>query len=445
MDLRSIISDITEELIEIDNKKNEEMVEIIDKIHRKLIMIVERKFGKERDYLNQLKSLQDMPIGPSIYFTGMSKSSINSRIRQDLIRKRNRYLNLIETILDDIILEERSLKLNDNEINNERSINKRAIFVVHGRNELIRKSIFDFLRSINLEPIEWEEAIKMTTKTNPYIGEILEIAFGKAQAILVIFTPDDLVKLNPRFHKEDDPSYEKKLTGQARPNVLFEAGIGIGKNPERTILVQIGNVKPFSDIAGRYIIKFRGTPQDRRKLTNRLESAGCDVNLDGTDWLTTGDFALPVFKDSDFEKELLNQDKNELMRTKIQGLFDDFADTIIRLYKSKTSTSDIFAQKIHNSLEMKEYFGITAKRPTQPGHSLDDTPIYFLYKLFKLIPNSANLSYDYDRNGKFEKLLDRDSAPDTIKDSLKRVFNKVIEFVKKEFDVDIEFKGDISI
>ncbi len=45
-------------------------------------------------------------------------------------------------------------------------INKHAIFVVHGRNEHIRKAIFDFLKVIQLVPIEWEEAIKMT-------GEIL--------------------------------------------------------------------------------------------------------------------------------------------------------------------------------------------------------------------------------------------------------------------------------
>ena len=445
MDETKILEDITKELSELENKNNEEMEGIIDKSHRKIVMIVERKFGKERDYLNQLKSLQDMNIGPSVFFGGTSESKIYSQVRQDLIKKRDRYINLIETILDEFKLEEISTELKDDNIIKERIINKRAIFVVHGRNEGIRKAMFSFLRTIKLEPIEWEEAIKMTGKPNPYIGEILETAFSKAQAILVIFTPDDLVKLNPRFHKADEPTYEKKLSGQARPNVLFEAGIGIGKNPERTILVQIGDVKSFSDIAGRYIIKFKGTPEDRKKLANRLESAGCVVNLNGTDWLTKEDFSIEETKNSNSGEEQITEDINESKEKKIQVLFDEFADIIIRLYKSKASTSNVFAQKIHNSLEMQEYLGITAKRPTQPGHPLDDEPIFFLYKLFKIIPNSAHFTYDPDRIGKYGILLTKDSAPGEIKDILPRFFNHVIKFVKEEFDIGIEFKGDISI
>jgi predicted nucleotide-binding protein len=30
----------------------------------------------------------------------------------------------------------------------------RKVFVIHGRNELARKALFDFLRSIGLDPIE---------------------------------------------------------------------------------------------------------------------------------------------------------------------------------------------------------------------------------------------------------------------------------------------------
>jgi len=446
------LKDTIQDLTNLERENNDKIKNILDRVYRKLIMIVERKFGRERDYINQLETLQKMQIGPLAAIIGTSQSDIYKRVRKDLIRKRDGYLNLIETILDELKLDKTanhpeimSLDTKEDLFVKEENINRRAIFVVHGRNELIRKSIFDFLRSINLEPIEWEEAIKMTGKTNPYIGEILETAFSKAQAILVIFTPDDLVKLNPRFHKEDDPNYEKELTGQARPNVLFEAGIGIGKNPDRTILVQIGNVKPFSDIAGRYMIKFKGTAQDRRKLTNRLESAGCDVNLNGTDWLTTGDFTFQEIENSDFKEEQISKDIIEIKKNRVQELFDEFTNLIIRLYKSKASTSNIFAQKIHNSLEMQEYFGITAKRPTQPGHSLDDEPIYFLYKLFKIIPNSAHFDFDPDRTGNYGNLLKKDSAPDTIKDILIRFFKHLIKFVKKEFHIELEFKGNISI
>ena len=49
----------------------EDIEDIIDKSHRKLVMIVERKFGKEMDYLNQLKSIQNMPIGHGIHSVDM--------------------------------------------------------------------------------------------------------------------------------------------------------------------------------------------------------------------------------------------------------------------------------------------------------------------------------------------------------------------------------------
>ena len=37
-----------------------------------------------------------------------------------------------------------------------------------------------------------------------------------------------------------DPAYERRLTGQARPNVLFEAGMAYGKDPNSTVLAQLG-------------------------------------------------------------------------------------------------------------------------------------------------------------------------------------------------------------
>ncbi len=40
----------------------------------------------------------------------------------------------------------------------------------------------------------------MTGKPNPHIDEILIEAYNKAQAILVLFTPDDEARLKPEFH-----------------------------------------------------------------------------------------------------------------------------------------------------------------------------------------------------------------------------------------------------
>ena len=103
----------------------------------------------------------------------------------------------------------------------------KKVFIVHGRNEKAREAIFTFLRAVGLEPIEWLEAIKLTGKASPYIGEVLDAAFSHACAIIVIFTGDDLARLGTSFTekgKSDEP-----LTPQARPNVIFESGLAFGR------------------------------------------------------------------------------------------------------------------------------------------------------------------------------------------------------------------------
>lgn len=169
---------------------------------------------------------------------------------------------------------------------------KKKVFVVHGRNWEARKALFSFLRSIGLQPMEWSDAVKTTGKTSPYIGEILDIAFTTAQAVIVLLTPDDEARLCADFCNDDDEHHERNLTGQARPNVLFEAGMAIGRNPDRTILVELGRLRPFSDIGGRHVIRLNGSTQRRQELAIRLEGAGCEINLSGTDWHTDGDFDL---------------------------------------------------------------------------------------------------------------------------------------------------------
>ncbi len=143
---------------------------------------------------------------------------------------------------------------------------------------------------MKLEPIEWTEAVKATGKAAPYVGEVLDRAFIDAAAVVVLLTPDDQARLKSTFRKMRDPKYESTLTGQARANVLFEAGMALGRHPESTVLVQVGDLRPFSDIGGRHVVNLDNTLLTRRDLANRLQTAGCDMNIDGSDWLTEGDF-----------------------------------------------------------------------------------------------------------------------------------------------------------
>lgn len=176
----------------------------------------------------------------------------------------------------------------------KRSPDSKKVFVIHGRDERRRRAIFDFLRSIGLQPIEWSQARAMTGKAAPYIGEILEAAFGRAQAVVALMTGDDEARL--RVDLLNPGEREEPLTPQARPNVLFEAGMAMGSHADRTVFVEIGHLRAFSDIAGRHTVRLTNTsdPQAtmiaRQEIAARLRDAGCEVDLSGTDWHTVGDF-----------------------------------------------------------------------------------------------------------------------------------------------------------
>lgn len=172
------------------------------------------------------------------------------------------------------------------------SKNPRSVFIVYGRDEAIRKSMFEFLRSLDLAPIEWNKAIELTGEASPYIGQVLDTAFDHAQAIVVLLTPDEVAYLQPRLGTSDsDP--EVLPASQARPNVLFEAGMAMGRNAERTVLVEIGEVRPFSDITGRHVVRLSNSVDSRQGLATRLKTAGCAVDITSTDWHTAGDFTPP--------------------------------------------------------------------------------------------------------------------------------------------------------
>lgn len=165
-----------------------------------------------------------------------------------------------------------------------------TVFVVHGRDGALRQSMFDFLRALNLHPLEWDHAIDEAKQGNPYVGDVLDIVMSKAEAIVVLFTPDDLAQLKEQFVKSGERSSEGKLQGQARPNVLFEAGLALGAHPKKTIMVQVGNVKAFSDIGGRHMVRLSNDQASRNSFANRLARICPAVNRVGNDWMHVGKF-----------------------------------------------------------------------------------------------------------------------------------------------------------
>ena len=93
-------------------------------------------------------------------------------------------------------------------------------FVVHGRNEAARKAMFEFLIALDLHPLEWSESVTDTGKASPYIGEILDAAFSRAHAIVVLFTPDDEARLREPFPSRKTILHTR-LSSLVKPDPTF--------------------------------------------------------------------------------------------------------------------------------------------------------------------------------------------------------------------------------
>lgn len=172
------------------------------------------------------------------------------------------------------------------------TITNNSIFVVHGRDTQLNADMFAFLRSIGLNPLEWSQAIKAAKGANPHVDDVINNAMDSVQGVLVMFSPDEEAKLKSKFVGASDKKKGlHKLDGQARPNVIFEAGLALGAHSNKTLLVQVGDTRDISDIAGKHLIHLSNDSVSRKELAQRLQSKlKFKVDTSGADWLKIGNF-----------------------------------------------------------------------------------------------------------------------------------------------------------
>jgi len=167
---------------------------------------------------------------------------------------------------------------------------RRRVFLVHGRDRSARTALVALLKAFGLEVIDWREASAHAGGGTPYTGDIVAAGMDLADAVVVLLTPDDIACVRPVFREETDGPHELEPTGQARLNVVFEAGMAIARDRDRVVLVEVGQVRRMSDIDGLHIIRMHDSVERRKDLAQRLESAGLAVNASGEEWMTAGRF-----------------------------------------------------------------------------------------------------------------------------------------------------------
>jgi len=171
------------------------------------------------------------------------------------------------------------------------SVDKRKVFVAYGQDEQAKDAFFTFLQAADLRPMEWEQIVQFTIETkgdaSPYIGAILDVGMSVAQAVVILLTGDEVSTLRPELAKSEDD--KKPQVAQPRPNVLYEAGLAMGKYPSRTVIVEMGKVRQISDLSGRHAVRIDNSFGKRQALLYRLKAIGCAVDVSGEGWTKAGD------------------------------------------------------------------------------------------------------------------------------------------------------------
>ena len=168
---------------------------------------------------------------------------------------------------------------------------KDTVFVVHGRDERARVATYELLRAFELHPVEWDEAVGLLRQPMPFLGRVLREAIPRAKAVVVIMTPDDIVRLHPELAGPGEPGFETGQSMQARPNVLIELGMALAYHPRATMILQVGDHRPIADLGGFNYVRVAEGTAFRERIGKRLIYAECRVHMppDGA-WRTAGDF-----------------------------------------------------------------------------------------------------------------------------------------------------------
>jgi predicted nucleotide-binding protein len=173
---------------------------------------------------------------------------------------------------------------------------KSKVFIIYGRNLQARTAACLFLRSLKLEPVDFED-LAADLGGSAFIGDIVRAGMERAQGILALFTPDEIAFLAPRFIGDNDDAANRKRW-QARPNVLFEAGMAFAMAPKRTILATMGDdVALFSDVGGVHILRLGNSAECRARFRQKLIGVGCEVDQRTTGWMgvdQAGDFDAAI-------------------------------------------------------------------------------------------------------------------------------------------------------
>lgn len=269
--------------------------------------------------------------------------------------------------------------------------NARSVFLVHGRDKKIKSAMTELLRAFDLRVIDWEEAAAAAKSGSPSTLEIVHAGMRIAHGVVVLFTADDLGQCKEEFWAAGDGSDERDMTGQARQNVMFEAGMAIGIDQKRTVLVHHGRVRWNSDLQSVNYVPIDDSHQSRLNLGLRLRTAGLTVHLENSHFSNAGDFSTPTASHTDSSDPTSQPEPPPGLKADINTMLEWMYDPTQRgklqqLIRGRARDLD----KAVNALEL-------------PSNGLDQTALLShydsLYKLSAPIVELLQQGVSHDREG----------------------------------------------
>jgi len=155
----------------------------------------------------------------------------------------------------------------DNPVNNiDKSLNN--IFVVHGHNDELRKSVKQLLEDIGCHPIILQDS----PSYNKTLIEKLELYAKKVNYAVVLLTADDMGgPINKPENQNPRP----------RQNVIFELGLFVGKLERKNVFVLYEpGVEILSDYRGVMYIKIDIDGLWSKTLADELNASELSIDID---------------------------------------------------------------------------------------------------------------------------------------------------------------------
>jgi hypothetical protein len=181
-----------------------------------------------------------MPVPPHIMVVSLVGQAHS---RRDQLDKLCRELTKATQLVNALGI---ATKITEDPVKTDGAPDKKAVFVVHGRDARARTELYAFLRALGLRVLEWEHVSAQTGSASPYNGEVVDAAFRAAQAVVILFAGEDVAYL-----RDDLAGAKRETPGfQPRPNVLIETGMALMASRDRTVIVQSGVSREPSDLHG---------------------------------------------------------------------------------------------------------------------------------------------------------------------------------------------------